>query len=454
MKRGFILAASLIAIVCAGIVFVALGRSPDWTTSSPAALVEFEAAMAAKDKLYTDDAIRHLKEAVRLDPEFTIAKLELASHIRFEESEAADVLFREVFESDLDNLTDRERFMIERVQFIAEHKYEEADQLVDTYLEDHPDDFVVLQLKANLTFRLGQLDEAEKLYTRLLETNPNYVLAYNQLGYITMQRMRFTEAEEYFTSYRFIAPDQANPHDSLGELYILQGRYDEAEETLRQAVSIRPDFWASYEHLILSALLRPDFELARTQTELARSAGGPEPMLQAFECWTDLYEKRELALWQEILDAENLNCRSGSAKDSEIASRHLAACKLKSFDQARELEQMFRKSMSGESASEIDLKLIEEKLPPLAQHLTGVRLAFEGDFEAALEHLKQTDEKLRYINSGEGTFKLSNLLCMVEVMRATDRLAEASEVLIEVRTVNPSFVKRFEEHNFKAYGFE
>ncbi|MCP4899121.1 MAG: tetratricopeptide repeat protein [bacterium] len=450
MKRGVLLIVLAAVSVTIGVGFVALGDRPQWTSASPAALVEFEAAMDALDMLYMEEAVARLEAALELDPEFVIAKLELANQIRHYEPERADSLYATVFDADLDGLTPREQFLVERIRLIANDKRDEADLLIDAYLQEYPDDHFVLRLKASRAFGQQRLDEAEADYLELLHKSPNFVLAYNQLGYINMQRGNFAKAEEYLTSYRFIAPDQANPYDSLAELFILQGRYEEADASLREAVRLRPDFWAAYEHLLLSALSREDFAAAETASEDARSSGCPDDMVQAFGCWTEMERLREDQKWHELLAIPESECGTGYSKTAALAGAHFAACKLDDFGRAQEIQSIVAEGESGDE----ELEEMKGIMRALMSSLEGTRLAFERDYEGAFESLREADGELVFQNAGVGTFKLSNQLAMIEVLRAMDRLAEASELLVEVRMVNPTLVERFEEDGYQVMGLE
>lgn len=437
-------------VISVGIGFVALGDSPEWTTASPAALEAFQAAMAAKNKLYEDEATVLFEQALELDPEFVAAKLQLANQLRMRDQERSNRLYGEVFEADLDRLTPRERFLVERAQLFANDKADEANRLVDSYLELYPDDPYVLQMRAMIAWSQSRLDEAEALFGQLIEKTPNFVLAYNQLGYISMQKGDFDRAQEFFTSYRFIAPDQANPYDSLAELFVLQGRYEEAEGSLRKAVELRPEFWPAYEHLVLAAHLQEDLDGARAVIEEAREAGCPEGMLAAMECSADVQRLRRDRDWVELLGIVDGPCGEGYAKEVAKAGSHFAACKLGDFDTARQIsDDLFDACETDEESGEPGAEEMREQMLAFALSLEGVRLAYEREYETSFETLEKADDKVIYRNAPIGIFKLYIKLHAVEVLRAMDRLAEASEVLLEVRAVNPRLAEEFEEDGYR-----
>ncbi|MBD3872022.1 MAG: hypothetical protein IFK91_03740, partial [Acidobacteria bacterium] len=54
MKHWMWLALAAVVVVGAGLTLVALPKGQEWTTSSPEALAELEAAMDAEMKLYSE----------------------------------------------------------------------------------------------------------------------------------------------------------------------------------------------------------------------------------------------------------------------------------------------------------------------------------------------------------------------------------------------------------------
>jgi tetratricopeptide (TPR) repeat protein len=338
MKRWMWLTLAAVVVVGVGVTLVALPRGPEWTTSSPEALVEFQAGIDAQMKLYYDDAEEYFRHAYELDPDFVMAKLYYSDYVRREDKELAKKMWEEVLAIDTSNLNPREQFFIERSRAYHDERSEDIVALVDEYIAKYPNDPYILNQKALRTWHLGELEEAERLYQRLVEINPNRVIAYNQLGYITMMQGRFAEAEEYFKSYRFIAPDQANPYDSLGELFITVGRYDEAEETLEKAIEIKPDFWASYQHLVLMKSFNGDLEGTREIIVRARMAEMPEEMLFGMDCLEHYTTLRNAEAWQQILDEADSKCVEGFKQGFSTVTTHFAASKLGDWEKAMEME--------------------------------------------------------------------------------------------------------------------
>ena len=446
----------LIVVIAAAIAvsLIALPKGSDWTTDSPEALAELNAAMDAKMKVYRDEAQSHLEKALELDPNFVAAKLFLANQIRYDDEDRALRLWNDVLTSDLSKLTPREVFFVNRTRAYREKRYDDVDKMIDDYLADHPNDPFVLHEKALKKWGAGDFDEAEKLNLRLIEIAPNWVIAYNQLGYIAMSSGRFVEAEEYFSSYRFVAPDQANPHDSLGELYIILGRYEEAEASLRRSIEIKPDFWNAYDHLALARLLMRDFTGAEKIHAEAKAAGEiPDYWDTGIACRIELASLVEAGLSQEILDflEQNPQCSEGHTSNLSMLMKHKAACMTGALDIALEIEEKTEESFeAAEEVGNVDSYMILGRL----NHLKGVRLAVEGDFMNAVDAFEKADQQMTYIPADEGLIKLCNRLYMVEALLASGNDGKAHKVLSKVRSVNPSMAREFEEEGLRILGLE
>ena len=443
MKRWLVVAAVLGVVATAAVALVALGRGPEVTTASPDALAEFNLAMDAQMKLYHDEARQHLERAVALDPDFVLAKLMLAEFLS-EDKERRAQLRDQVAAADLDRLSERERYLVRRMLAFRAEQPEEIDRLTDEYLDRHPNDPWVLNFKANRLWGQGNMADAERFNRRLIEVNPNWVIAYNMLGYGAMDQGEFAEAEEHFISYRFIAPDQANPHDSLGELYILLGRYDEAVASLEEALRIKPDFWASYDHLALAHMLRRDWSAVdRVLGRMTSAEGFPVSMAEAIRCAVGAYRLALEGAWAPLLDFTASSCPKGLAGgDFVVTVTHRALCRTGRFDEATAVEGQVREVMEKKRP----VPSSDEKMAwdGMLIHMEGVRLALAGDLAAAEEKLRAADAILTYRQVSLGLMKLLNRGALAEVLEARGETAEAARLLNAMRAVNAPLVTDFE----------
>lgn len=451
MKRWIWMAVAAALVIVAGVTLVAVPKAPEWTSASPEAMAEFQLGMDAAMKVYHDDAQTHYRRAVELDPDFVMANLFAIDGIRGDEEQRA-AMWSVVEQADLSQLTPRERFFVENARARHEKRYEDAERLLDEYVEKYPNDPYILHQKALLTWGRGNLEEAERLNLRLVEISPNWVIAYNQLGYINMMKGRFAEAEEYFKSYRFIAPDQANPYDSLGELFITLGRYPEARETLEKAIEVKPDFWAAYGHLAIMASFSGEIALFDETIERLQAAGAPEKAISEVECLKEYTVLRNAGAWTEIMERADSECVERFRNGFAATTAHLAACKLGDWERAEALEAEAKQML--EKAEQAPDKRSSIAVRGVLLHMQGVRLALQGDHESAETKLREADESLTYMEAGVAVYKLLNRLALAEVLLAEGRDEDARGLLTQVRAVNPVLVAQFEESGLPGLGLE
>jgi len=441
----------IVLVAAVGVAaYLARARSgPRWTTSSPEALDQFEQGIDANMKLYRREAIRHFRRAVELDPDFVMARVMLAQTSGVGTSGEAMEKLRTLVDSiDLSKLTRRERFLVQYLAARLDEQNEDAEQLLDRYLEHHPKDPYALNIKANILWSTGDLSGARSAFERLVKISPNWVVGYNSLGYIAMEQGDFAKSEENFSTYKFIAPDQANPFDSLGELYLLTGRYDEAIREFQGALKIKRDFCASWDHLATAYLLDHNFGAARALLEQV-DVGNPcsERWSQSLRCAVELYPDAMAHRWQTLLQrAEKMGCSPGREIGYDILV-HRAAAMTAKLDLCDRIEEHWRKLASRPEAGE---RAAITKV--LLEHGRGVRAVAAGDYPAAMEIFRKVDGTLRLRGSGEGLFKLFNLACLAEVEGVSD-LPQAEKKSIEkIRKVNPSMASAYESGTFRPFG--
>jgi tetratricopeptide (TPR) repeat protein len=446
MKRALWIALTVAVLASAGIGLLAVSRTEEWTTSSPAALLEFVAGRKSRLKIYYAEAAAHFEQALKLDPDFAAAKVFLIRSPSVA-SERKKQLIEELRQDDLSRLTPREQYLVKRAVFKDDG--DERLRLIDEYLAEYPKDVYALNDKASLAMIQNRFEESERLYREIIEIDPNWVWGYNHLGYLTMGQGRFTEAEEHFIFYRFIAADQANPHDSLGELYFTLGRYEEAIACYEKALTYKPDFPSPYEQMFSIYLLQDDPEAARGILERAEAIETIDQRLVCeLRCALEFERLARAQDWHQILDGDGSSTTTSNCFESRPPRSyraylsHLAACKLGRFDEARSYLDQVRKLAGSSSDGSID----STNLRALLHHYEAIQAAFRGDLDTARSKLLEADQILPYYGVSLALFKLSNRLLLAEVLNAQGQKAEARHWLDQVREVNPQMARRFEEH--------
>ena len=452
MKKWVIGMAGVAVLAVVVALVISVERRPEWTTSSPQALTELNKAMDAQMKVYASDAKRHLERALKLDPNFVMAKFLLYEQTKMGAPAQRKELKKFVDSIDLSTLNPRERFMIGMSKASLAGRAEEAHQILDHYLARHPNDPFALNARGSILWRQGELDKAKNVFLRLVKIAPNWVVAYNQLGYIAMEQGRFAKSEDYFKTYGFIAPDQANPHDSLGELLILTGRYREALREFGRAIEIKPDFCASYMHMALTHLLMDHLEQARADASAAGREGHcPPHELAMLRCIVKLWPLEIAHHWSEILrTAHEAGCDTSASPLSSITvTLDRAAAFSGDIKAARAYEAEAARNLEKAKGSPVEC-IVRGVL----EHMKAMRLAAQGRYDNTAVRLRAADSAIPYRGASNGLFKLITRLELAEVLQAAGRGPEAARVIESVRSVNPAMAAAFSSGRWRPLGLK
>ena len=141
-----------------------------------------------------------------------------------------------------------------------EGKFEEAEQLYQSILENQPTNFIVRNNLGVLLQSLGKLDEAEASFKKVIKLKPDYAEAHYNLGNLLKRIGKFDEAEANYKKAIELKPNYALAHNNLGSTLQSLSSYDEAEANYRKAIELKPDYTLAYNNLgvILQELGRFD----------------------------------------------------------------------------------------------------------------------------------------------------------------------------------------------------
>lgn len=431
MKRWWIALLALVLAAGAGAAWWAQRRSLGWTSDSPQAVAQLEAALDASMKFYYSEAQEHLERALELDPGFAAAKVFLAQHARGAERER---LVAELRQIEIRRLNRRERFLIN--DFLLRHDGETAaaDRALEEYLAAHPEDPFALSTACSLAWDRQDFERARALYERLIAVDPNWVRARNNLGYIAMAQGRFEEAERQFETYAYIAPDQPNPHDSMAELMTLLGRYDDARAELEQALALRADFCVSYPHLLMVEILSGQMQRAAEVPERARrhcDERNAERLACQYLSWDAAFGTPPSGVWASTPE----RCREPEFLDGDPTVRAaLAAGETEVFE--RYVDRLG--SIIAENRKAGRRLLV---LQGVVAYYGGVEALAHGRVKEAVGRFEAADRALTYHGDDVGILKLAN---RAELARALERLgdsAAATRTLDSITEINPHFLE-------------
>ena len=266
-------------------------------TSSVDAYRAYDDGRRASQRFLHAEAAAHFERALELDSTFALARFRrgLSLYQLGRISEAAGEIRRA--RSELGPASERDRLFVTGVdQFASDTAAALATvrQLVRKYPDDKDARIIFASLLAGLR---GAGDaEARALLHETLLLDPSYAPGYNVLAYSYAGSGDLEAADSLSRRYVELEPDQPNSWDSRGEILELTGRVGEAREAYRKALTLRPDFRFSLNHLARSYLSEDDPEGARRELERFSTSELPEVRIRAAALTADTY------LWEGSVD--------------------------------------------------------------------------------------------------------------------------------------------------------
>ena len=168
---------------------------------------------------------------------------------------------------------------------------EQAETLLSSSIEKHPENVDLLFARALLSEQMGDMPKSEADLRRIIELQPEDARALNHLGYTLADRTtRYEEALGLLERAIAASPEDPAIMDSVGWALFKVGRYEEALSYLQKAFEVFPDpevaahlgevLWSMGHqrdaNRIWDASLRdnPDSEILRRTTERLRARQG------------------------------------------------------------------------------------------------------------------------------------------------------------------------------------
>jgi eukaryotic-like serine/threonine-protein kinase len=256
------------------------------------AFQEAEAFRKQENGTGLDASIEKYKQAIELDPKYSLAHAQLAfAYCRWyavHHDAAALDLARGNAETAIGLAPDLVEghlalgYLLEMTGDMtgALHEFAKALSL-------DPSNPRTLLYQAQLYTRMNRWDDAERTYHRILKERPNYWLAYNELGRNFYEQGKYQQSLAAYRASSLAAPKNALALSNAGTMNLLLGNFDEAKDDLTRSLALEPD---GGTYAILAAVLRsqkkyPDaLKMALKATELAPTE--PSIWLEAGDCYT------------------------------------------------------------------------------------------------------------------------------------------------------------------------
>lgn len=217
-----------------------------------------------------EKAHQELRKAIQIDPKFLPARIgEVKVLAALEKKQAAREAFAilkkdfgeraevKAFEGWL-ALQDREfqtaeRLFTEARKTIADteltlllvkalwgqEKYDQALNLMNAWLQDHPKDITVLLHMAGAYLSLHNEEEARPLYAKVVELAPNHAPALNNLAWLSRD-IDIDQAITYAERAHALLPKDPSVLDTLGTLLLKKGDIERGAAMIREAAERSP----------------------------------------------------------------------------------------------------------------------------------------------------------------------------------------------------------------------
>jgi hypothetical protein len=203
-------------------------------------------------------------------------------------------------------------------------------------------------------------------------------------------------------------------------------------------VRIKPDFCASWHHLLDNAFLEGKPEKgAAIVARVEELEACDRPVIDALACraglWSALQGGDLEAAW---VVANGPQCPLGRGEVPVLI--HRVALLTGRLAEADQMEATVRK--------EAELHKDEPFYPAFLAHLRGLRHLVAGQAGEAAASFRESDERLVYWGDGQGIFKLFNRLDLARALAAAGDEEASAALRAEIQQVNPHFFARFHDH--------
>ena len=227
------------------------------TTDSLEALEQFSLAHARHGRSDPGGAKQYYEAAVRIDPNFTGARVALGTlHMDWghmlpdADRETGKALLSEAVK-EIESLTELEKLQVLALhaQFV-EQDLEHAAELYTTLLSIYPDRPEGHHNLGLIYWRLDRPDEAVKEFKTAITVDPNLIVAYDGLVWILRARYGDVPAIiEWATREIEILDEQPWPHLNLSWAYLAQGDGPRAVAAAEKGIEIGPNLHFAAYHL-------------------------------------------------------------------------------------------------------------------------------------------------------------------------------------------------------------
>jgi eukaryotic-like serine/threonine-protein kinase len=239
------------------------------STSNVEAYRHYQLGVDYARRFLTNDAIRELEEAVRLDPQFALAYLRLGDQYQL----SGDLLRARQTAAKVEPLQSHlpryEQLSLQAVKASRSQDVEAALAARQALVSEFPRSTMDRGILSAALTNMGKPDQAREVLQQGLALDPKNEDLLNFESYTLIKLGDVSGALAANEAYRSVRPGDPNPMDSRGDILFMAGRYDEAIAAYRKVLELKPDFTDYSEYLKLAIVYnyqrKPDMANASFQ---------------------------------------------------------------------------------------------------------------------------------------------------------------------------------------------
>jgi len=125
--------------------------------------------------------------------------------------------------------------------YLALEKNKEAEKLLDTTINNHKDNPVLLTMRANLYLSQKQLLKAEEMFLKVIALKPEVEVGYSNLASFYLQQRQLDKAIDSYQQGLEVLPENLKILMQLGVLNTIKGDVEHAVIAYEKILAIQPD---------------------------------------------------------------------------------------------------------------------------------------------------------------------------------------------------------------------
>jgi eukaryotic-like serine/threonine-protein kinase len=243
------------------------------STSNVEAYRHYQLGVDYGRRFLITDAIRELKEAVRLDPQFALAYMRLADeyfHAGDLRRSTELILRAGQMQSRLPRY---EQLSLQVLNANLSRDLGTIAEAKEKLIAEFPRDGMVRGSLAGNVSTLGDPEKGLELLRQGLALDPKNEDLLNFECYHMAQDGHVDAALADNDRYQALRPGDPNPFDTRGDILYIAGRYDEASAAYRKALEVKPEFIDYDEYVKLAMLYAYQHKQDMAQAAFQQLAG-------------------------------------------------------------------------------------------------------------------------------------------------------------------------------------